>query len=242
MKRQLLSFLLITFAGLVSAQINYTFTDEDEWACYDAFNKAFLDASKSIYKINTETPRAVDRWNGAAAIWCQAIYYDMALNAYQRAKEEGDEARINKYSTQARRIYDGEKRQYVNFNFHDCNTNTGWFVYDDIMWWTCALARAYELFGSQTYLSYSESSFCRVFYGSQKVGDSGSYADPEKGLGGGMFWEWQPIDNPKPQKAGDFRSACINFPTVIAACHLYQLVPEGRTPSAGCRFIVAFTP
>ena len=229
MKRLVLSFLLISFAGLVSAQINYTFTDEDEWACYDAFNKAFLDASKSIYKINTETPRAVDRWNGAAAIWCQAIYYDMALNAYQRAKEEGDEARINKYSTQARRIYDGEKRQYVNFNFHDCNTNTGWFVYDDIMWWTCALARAYELFGSQTYLSYSESSFCRVFYGSQKVGDSGSYADPEKGLGGGMFWEWQPIDNPKPHKAGDFRSACINFPTVIAACRLHKLVPEGRT-------------
>ena len=96
MKRLVLSFLLVSFAGLVSAQINYTFTDEDEWACYDAFNKAFLDASKSIYKINTETPRAVDRWNGAAAIWCQAIYYDMALNAYQRAKEEGDEARINK--------------------------------------------------------------------------------------------------------------------------------------------------
>jgi hypothetical protein len=44
-----------------------------------------------------------------------------------------------------------------------------------------------------------------------------------------MFWEWQPIDNPKPHKAGDFRSACINFPTVIAACRLHQLVPEGRT-------------
>ena len=48
-----------------------------------------------------------------------------------------------------------------------------------------------------------------------------------------MFWEWQPIDNPNPHKAGDFRSACINFPTVIAACLLHKLVPEGRTPPTG---------
>ena len=64
MKRQVLSLLLIAFAGFVHPQVSYTFTDEDEWACYDAFNDAFLDASKSIYKLNTETARAVDRWNG----------------------------------------------------------------------------------------------------------------------------------------------------------------------------------
>ena len=48
--------------------------------------------------------------------------------------------------------------------------------------------------------------------------------------GGGMFWEWQPIAKPNPHQPGDFRSACINFPTVIAACLLHRLVPEGRTP------------
>ena len=31
--------------------------------------------------------------------------------------------------------------------------NTGWFIYDDIMWWTVTLARAYELFaGVEEYL------------------------------------------------------------------------------------------
>ena len=53
---------------------------------------------------------------------------------------------------------------------------------------------------------------------------------PERGVtGGGMFWEWQPIEKANPHKPGDFRSACINFPTVIAACLLHTIVPEGRT-------------
>ena len=72
-------------------------------------------------------------------------------------------------------------------------------------------------FGVEEYLSLSEESFGRVWYGSEKVGDTGSYADPEKGLGGGMFWQWQPIRNPKPNKFGDGKMACINFPTVVAA-------------------------
>ena len=39
----------------------------------------------------------------------------------------------------------------------------------------------------------------------------------------------QPIAHANPHQPGDFRSACINFPTVIAACLLHRLVPEGRT-------------
>lgn len=50
-----------------------------------------------------------------------------------------------------------------------------------------------------------------------------------------MFWEWQPIDKPQPHKKGDFRSACINFPTVIAACTLYKNVPEGRKAPTAAR-------
>ena len=50
-----------------------------------------------------------------------------------------------------------------------------------------------------------------------------------------MFWEWQPIDKPNPHQPGDFRSACINFPTVIAACILHQNVPEGRTEPTSAR-------
>lgn len=90
------------------------------------------------------------------------------------------------------------------------------------MWWTISLARAYELFGVDEYLKLSEESFSRVWYGSKKVGDTGSY-DEENG---GMFWQWQPIHNPKPNRPGDGKMACINFPTVVAALTLYNNVPK----------------
>ena len=248
MKRlSILLLCLLAWAGCATAQVAITYDDEAEWKAYDDFNEAFLDKTRYIYKADTKQPNADHRGNGyrdkdvsgcAAAIWCQAIMYDMAINAYNRAKAEGNTVRMKKYKELHDKLYKGEKAHYVNFDFNNCNTNTGWFVYDDIMWWTCALARAYETFGTQEYLTYSERSFCRVWYGSAKVGDDGSYADParfEGKYGGGMFWEWQPIDNPKPHKAGDFRSACINFPTVIAACTLHRLVPEGRTPPTVAR-------
>ena len=227
----LLISIIVCVGDLPAQTISYT--DDDQWKAYDDFNKVFLDTKKNIYRDYSDRANAVDRWNGAAAIWCQAIYFDMALTAYRRAEAVGDKSHRAKYKLLAQHIYEGEKAQYCSFDFHNNNTNTGWFVYDDIMWWTCALARAYELFGRKEYLTFSEKSFCRVWYGSTTVGDDGSYADPARGLGGGMFWEWQPIENPKPHKAGDFRSACINFPTVIAACLLHQLVPEDRkAPSA----------
>ncbi|MBR6030988.1 MAG: alpha-1,6-mannanase [Bacteroidaceae bacterium] len=247
MKR--LSILLCFLAGaaFASAQVAITYDNEAQWKAYEDFNTAFLDKSRNIYKADTKQPSADHRGNGyrdndvsgcAAAIWCQAIMYDMVINAYNRAKLEGDQTRMKRYQTLHNSIYSGEKSHYVNFDFHNPNTNNGWFVYDDIMWWTCALARAYETFGKAEYLNYSEKSFCRVWYGSAKVGDDGSYADPARfsgASGGGMFWEWQPIEHANPHQPGDFRSACINFPTVIAACLLHRLVPEGRTAPTGER-------
>lgn len=247
MKKLILLLCLLAGASYAGAQVNISYTDEAEWQAYDDFNAAFLDVSRNIYKADTKQPNADHRGNGyrdndvsgcAAAIWCQAIMYDMVINAYNRAKLEGDQTRTKKYKKLHDDIYSGEKSHYVNFDFHNSNTNNGWFVYDDIMWWTCALARAYETFGKTEYLTNSEKSFCRVWYGSAKVGDDGSYADParfEGKYGGGMFWEWQPIDHANPHKPGDFRSACINFPTVIAACTLHRLVPEGRTAPTGAR-------
>ena len=248
MKTLLSIFLYMGCAAYASAQ-TFTITDSMQWKAYDDFNTALLDktASKYIYKADTKQPKADHRGNGyrdndvsgcAAAIWCQAIYYDMVINAYNRAKTEGNQELMKKYKTLHDRIYSGEKSHYVNFNFDNSNTNNGWFVYDDIMWWTCALARAHQAFGKAEYLTYSERSFCRVWYGSATVGDDGSYADParfEGAAGGGMFWEWQPIDHANPHQPGDFRSACINFPTVIAACLLHQLVPEGRTAPTTAR-------
>ena len=199
-------------------------TNEDVWAAYDGFNNTLLDFNKYIYKTNSSYSSAVDRGNGAAAIWCQPIYWDMAMNAYKLAKAQKDGKRIILYKKLCEKIFAGNKAQYCQFDFDDNNENTGWFIYDDIMWWTISLARAYELFGVDEYLKLSEASFKRVWYGSEKVGDTGSYDKRN----GGMFWRWYPIQNPKPNKFGDGKMACINFPTVIAALTLYNNVPEDR--------------
>ena len=138
------------------------------------------------------------------------------MNAYKLAKAQKDRKKTSYYKTLCEKIFAGNKAQYCQFDFDDNNENTGWFIYDDIMWWTMSLARGYELFGVDEYLNLSEASFKRVWYGSEKVGDTGSY-DKENG---GMFWQWQPIQNPKPNKFGDGKMACINFPTVVAALTL----------------------
>ena len=207
------------------------YTNADTWTAYEAFNDNLLDPDKNIYKTSTAYTAATDRNNGAAAIWCQPIYWDMAMNAYKRAKAEGDTERENKYKQLCDDLFAGNKAHYVNFDFDNNNENTGWFIYDDIQWWTITLARAYELFKVEEYRSLAEASFARVWYGSPRVGDTGSYADPEKNLGGGMFWQWQPIGNPNENAAGDGKMACINFPTVVAALTLYNNVPKKRKES-----------
>ncbi len=218
------SAIVFDSPGKVSPKV----INEEVWAAYDGFNATFLDPGKCIYKTDSSFESAVDRHNGAAAIWCQPIYWDMAMNAYKLAEAQKDKARKKTMKALCDDIFAGNRAHYANFDFDDNNENTGWFIYDDIMWWTITLARAYELFGDKEYLKLSEGSFSRVWYGSDKVGDSGSY-DKENG---GMFWQWQPIRNPAPNKFGDGKMACINFPTVVAALTLYNNVPERRKQSS----------
>lgn len=205
----------------------FAYTNEDVWTAYEGFNNTLLDSEKYIYKTTSSFPKAVDRGNGAAAIWCQPIYWDMSMNAYKLAKAQKNESKTKEMKELCEKIYAGNKAQYAQFDFDDNNENTGWFIYDDIMWWTISLARGYQLFGVDEYLRLSEESFSRVWYGSKKVGDTGSY-DKENG---GMFWQWQPIRNPNPNKPGDGKMACINFPTAVAALTLYNNVPADRTES-----------
>ena len=145
------------------------YTNADTWTAYEAFNDNLLDPDKNIYKTSTAYTAATDRNNGAAAIWCQPIYWDMAMNAYKRAKAEGDTERENKYKQLCDDLFAGNKAHYVNFDFDDNNENTGWFIYDDIQWWTITLARAYELFKVEEYRSLAEASFARVCTGSGNI-------------------------------------------------------------------------
>ena len=69
-----------------------------------------------------------------------------------------------------------------------------------------------------------------MWYGSPRVGDTGSYADPAKGLKGGMFWQWQPLHAPRRNEADHGKMSCINFPTVVAAMLLYDAMPDSVQP------------
>lgn len=201
---------------------------QDTWEAYDAFNRTYLDSAKYIYKNTNRDAHATDRWNGAAAIWCQPMYVDMAINAAILAKETGDHEKEAAYNDLAKKLLEGNIAHYAGFDFDDGNTTTGWFIYDDIQWWTITLARAAKYFNEPRYRELAEKSFARVWYGSPKIGDTGSYADPAKDLGGGMFWQWQPLENPKSNDKGDGKMSCINFPTVVAAMLLHDIAPEDR--------------
>lgn len=221
-----LSFMLLWGCG--SAKADKPARLPHTWEAYNSFNRMFLDSTKYIYKNTNRDSAATDRWNGAAAIWCQPIYVDMAINASILASRNGERKRADEYRELARKLLEGNIRHYAGFDFDDGNTTTGWFIYDDIQWWTITLARAAKFFNDDRYRELAEKSFARVWYGSPKVGDTGSYADPAKGLGGGMFWQWQPLENPEANKAYHGKMSCINFPTVVAAMLLHDLAPDSR--------------
>jgi len=171
------------------------FSSKDANTSIDAFNKFFFNKETKVYNASSEKP-------GRAAIWTQAIYWDMIMNAYSRTQNK-------KYYDMIGEIYQGACGEYDNFNWKN---TTEWFIYDDIMWWIISLCRAHVVTGNEKYLELAISGFDRVWYGSPGIDDRGSY-DKEKG---GMRWGWK-----RDEWHG--KMACINYPTVIAAALLYQI-------------------
>jgi predicted alpha-1,6-mannanase (GH76 family) len=141
--------------------VNQNFTDSDATVAYNAFNNFFYNKWTNLYYRTTQD-------NGPAAIWTQAIYWDMAMDVYERTHTQTQLNMINN-------IYQGGFKQYDGYNWSD---TTIWFIYDDMMWWVNALDRAYEITGNQTYLQKSINGFAHVW--------EGSY-DP---VDGGMFWNF----------------------------------------------------
>lgn len=174
------------------------FTSEDATVALDAFNRYFYNTEMKLYSTTSDQ-------KGRAAIWTQAIYWDMIMNGYKRT---GDK----KYYQLIEDIYQGGYEQYDAYNW---NNTVEWFIYDDIMWWVISMARAYEITKDPKYLGHSILGFERVWKGTPGVKDKGSY-DPEKG---GMKWGW---------KRDEWRGkmACINYPTVIGAMTLYNITKD----------------
>lgn len=192
------------------------YKNADTWVAYDAFNEHLFDKQTHIYKVNTDTQEGANTKSTVGAIWTQAIYWDMTMNAYERAAKEKDSEKQARYKTLTEQMYQGAGDHYVNFDWHNQDPNDGWFIYDDIMWWTISFSRAYGIFKTPEYLTLADESFCRVWHGSYKLKDRGSYDK----VNGGMFWAWN-NSNP-PDNSGKGKMSCINFPTVIAAVTLYN--------------------
>lgn len=198
------SFLMVS-ALITSCNTSKTggkasYTKADATLSIDAFHETFFDKSKGIYHAKSDK-------SGIAAIWTQAIYWDMAMNAHKRTNSARHKQMVDD-------IYAGNKSYYASF---DWDNGKVWFIYDDIMWWIISLARGYEQYGVKEYLDYAESGFRRVWVGSPVVKDPGSY-DPVQG---GMYWRWIEKDPPRRHQ-NDGKMACINYPTVIAAMTLYN--------------------
>ena len=89
------------------------YTMADVWAAYEGFNNIFLDTKKYIYKHDNTFARAKDRFNGAAAIWCQPMYWNMAMDACRLAEKVGDKERAAKYRSLVDKIYNGNRKHYT---------------------------------------------------------------------------------------------------------------------------------
>jgi len=177
---------------------NKNFSSKDANVSIDAFNKIFYNKETKVYNATSEKP-------GRAAIWTQAIYWDMMMNAYLRTHDK-------KYYNMIEEVFQGACSEYDNFNWKN---TTEWFIYDDIMWWIISLCRAYEITKDDKYLNLAITGFDRVWYGSPGIDDRGSY---DKGKGG-MRWGWK-----RDEWHG--KMSCINYPTVIAAALLYQITQK----------------
>lgn len=137
------------------------YTPADATVAYEAFNKQFYNPEAKLYYSTTQK-------EGLGSIWTQAIFWDIAMDAYKRTNDP-------KYLTLVEDIYQGAYDQYDGFNY---DNTVKWFIYDDMMWWVISLSRAYEMTGNTDYLQHSIAGFERVWKGSY---DS---------TNGGMFWDF----------------------------------------------------
>ena len=88
------------------------YTNEDGWATYEGFINTLLDPDKYIYKTTSAYEHAVDRGHGAAAIWCQPIYWDMSMNAYKLAKAQKDKKKRAYYKELCEKIFAGNIKYF----------------------------------------------------------------------------------------------------------------------------------
>ncbi|GAA4318666.1 glycoside hydrolase family 76 protein [Mucilaginibacter gynuensis] len=154
--------VLLFITALGRAQDKPAYTKADAAKAFEAFNKYFYDSKAKLYDGTT-------KHEGVAAIWVQAIYWDQAMDIYERDKKPAQ----LKFVTD---IYEGNHKHYDAYNW---SNHVVWFIYDDMMWWIASLARAHQITGNPEYLKKSIEGFNHVWEGSHDPSD------------GGMFWDFK---------------------------------------------------
>jgi len=89
-----------------------SFTLSDANTAYSAFNKYFYSPTSKLYYSTTDK-------DALGAIWTQAIYWDLAMDVYQRTNDTAQLKMVND-------IYTGGANQYDNYNWN--NTLRGLFM------------------------------------------------------------------------------------------------------------------
>src|SRR6185437_9971595 len=103
-----------------------TFTSNNATSAYNSFNTWLYNPSIKLYY------RASDK-SGIGAIWTQAIYWDMAMNAYKRTSDAN-------FFSWVENIYRGGAGQYANYDWTNKNKC---FIWKDMMWWIFSLSRVF---------------------------------------------------------------------------------------------------
>ena len=111
----------------------YSFTYDDAVLAFDSFVSAF-------FENRGQFARDTNMDGKTAVAWTQATMFDMIQNAY---KLTGDQ----KYLDLLKEHFEGSKNAF-SFDWYDYSH---WDLYDDMMWWVGALARAYQLTGEEEY-------------------------------------------------------------------------------------------
>ncbi len=168
-----------------------SYTIQDATLSFEAFNTHFYDHDSKLYYRTTQRKELAEGWT-------QAIFWDIAMDAYLRTGSE-------KALDLVKEIYQGGNKAYSEFNWPDVKRVND-FIYDDMMWWIISLARGYELTQNQEYLQKATSGFDFVW---EEAYDTKN---------GGMDWSWKVKG----------KNACINYPTVIGAVMLYNITNDDK--------------
>src|SRR5690606_20535082 len=101
--------------GLVQEEPIVPYTAEDANLAFEAFHKTFYDEELNLY-------HSTSAKEGLGSIWTQAIFWDIAMDAYLRTDKPA-------YQKIMDDIYQGAHGRYDKFNYEN---TVEWFIYDDI--------------------------------------------------------------------------------------------------------------